>query len=318
MLKVFKPRLTRPETGNKFYITINSGGYSAAIVGNPIDTLCNVLANCVGYAYGRFNEISNNTKMSYLAPRNAEVFWDIAGQQGFERSQTPKIGSCIVWQKGPTRDPKGEDGAGHVAIVEQVIDENTVITSESGYGCKTPFWTQTRKRGADGNWGMGTDYKFLGFIHHPDIDANTRIYTGGDTPVEPYLVMLEAGTPIYNINGTVVVQCGTITVTTKYTIVDEMIVDKNLYGKLKSGAGWVILRGIIPNPTPTTMQLGDSGDNVKQLQEKLVQLGYMYKDCVTSTFDRLTLSGVTGYQLEAGLAVDGICGPATQKSLGLI
>ena len=53
----FKPRLTRPEAGNKYYITKASGGWSDAIKGKPVDALCNTLSNCVGYAYGRFNEI---------------------------------------------------------------------------------------------------------------------------------------------------------------------------------------------------------------------------------------------------------------------
>jgi N-acetylmuramoyl-L-alanine amidase len=66
------------------------------------------------------------------------------------------------------------------------------------------------------------------------------------------------------------------------------------------------------------MRLGDTGVDVLKLQKRLIELGYLYKDGVTSKFDRLTLCGVTGYQLEAGLEVDGVCGPATQKSLGLI
>ena len=46
----FKPRLTRPEAGNKYYITKSKGGYSSAIEGNPKhrDAQNNVLPNCVG------------------------------------------------------------------------------------------------------------------------------------------------------------------------------------------------------------------------------------------------------------------------------
>ncbi len=44
----FKPRLTRPEAGNKYYITKASGGWSDAIKGKPVDALCNTLSNCVG------------------------------------------------------------------------------------------------------------------------------------------------------------------------------------------------------------------------------------------------------------------------------
>ena len=313
----FKPRLCKPENGNPFYNTIGNNGYSYAIEGYPKDSGCNVLANCVGYAYGRFNEISNNTKMTYLEPRNAERFYDIAIAQGLTVSQTPSLGACMVWQAGPTREPKGEDGAGHVAIVEQVISDTEVVTSESGYGCASPFWTQTRKKGSNNGWGAGGDFKFLGFIKHPDVDTS-EIDPGGTNPVEPYLIRLTEGTPIYSITGTVVVQVGTITQTTKYTIVDETVVNNTKYGKLKSGAGWVILQAEVKPTSPSIMKKGDTGVDVLKMQKRLIELGYLYSGGATSKFDTLTLCGVTGYQLEAGLQVDGICGPATQKSLGLI
>ena len=54
---LMKIRTTKPESGNKFYNTVSKGGYSHCIVGYPTDKGCNVLANCVGYACGRFNEI---------------------------------------------------------------------------------------------------------------------------------------------------------------------------------------------------------------------------------------------------------------------
>ena len=53
----FTPRLSRPESGNPYYNTRGNGGYSDAIKGKPTDPGCDVLANCVGYACGRFNEI---------------------------------------------------------------------------------------------------------------------------------------------------------------------------------------------------------------------------------------------------------------------
>ena len=53
----FKMRTSKPEAGNKYYITKANGGYSDAIKGSPTDKDCDVLSNCVGYAYGRFNEI---------------------------------------------------------------------------------------------------------------------------------------------------------------------------------------------------------------------------------------------------------------------
>ena len=159
----FVPRLTRPTAGNKYYITRSKGGYSNAIVGKPTDPQCNVLANCVGYAYGRFNEIGGWGSCKYLQPCNAENFIQNCG--GLQVGQVPKIGACAVWRKGATLS--GADGAGHVAIVEQVISPTQIVTSESGYNSATPFWTKTRNKGADGNWGAGAGYTFLGFIYNP-------------------------------------------------------------------------------------------------------------------------------------------------------
>ena len=160
---MFKPRLTKPEAGNKYYNTKANGGYSIAIKGKPTDPDCDVLSNCVGYAYGRFNEIGEWGSCKYLYPTNAENFMEHKGN--LEVGQTPRVGACMVWQKGNTLS--GTDGAGHVAIVEKVISETEVLTSESGWNSSTPFWTKTRKKGADGRWGSGTSYKFLGFIYNP-------------------------------------------------------------------------------------------------------------------------------------------------------
>lgn len=168
----FQPRLTRPTAGNKYYITKSAGGYSDAIKGSPTDAACNVLHNCVGYAYGRFNEIGGYGSCKYLRPVNAENFMQYAA--GLQVGQTPKLGACMVWRKGATLS--SSDGAGHVAIVEQIISATEIVTSESGYGAKNPFWTQTRKKGS-GNWGQGSDYTFLGFIYNPAVSDDATVST---------------------------------------------------------------------------------------------------------------------------------------------
>ena len=168
-MAVFKPRLTKPEKGNPYYNTKANGGYSSAIKGKPTDKDCDVLANCVGYAYGRFNEIGGWGSCKYLLPTNAENFIQYKGS--LEVGQTPKLGACMVWRKGATLS--GSDGAGHVAIVEKIISDTEVVTSESGYNSSKPFWTQTRKKGSDGRWGSGSAYTFLGFIYNPAPCCNT-------------------------------------------------------------------------------------------------------------------------------------------------
>lgn len=156
----FTMRTTKPGKGNKYYIRKAQGGYSNAIYGSPTDSECNVLANCVGYAYGRFNEIGNYGYCKYLAPVNAENFMQYKGS--CKVGTTPKVGACMVWEgKGSL--------AGHVAIVEKVIDNNTVYTSESGYGSSKPFWNQTRRKGSNGRWGCSSNYTFKGFIYNPAV-----------------------------------------------------------------------------------------------------------------------------------------------------
>ena len=171
----FTERTSKPGAGNKYYIRKVNGGYSYAIAGYPMDKECDVLSNCVGYAYGRFNEIGGYGYCKYLAPVNAENFMQYKGS--CKTGQTPRPGACMVWQRGKTLS--GSDGAGHVAIVERVIGENEVYTSESGYGTRA-FWNQTRKKGTDGNWGAGADYKFLGFIYNPAV-AEVSTPTAGNT-----------------------------------------------------------------------------------------------------------------------------------------
>lgn len=159
-----KMRTSKP-SNNKFYITKSKGGYSVCIQGKPTDPTANVLANCVGYACGRFNEIVGEMKYPYLNC-NAENFIERAKDRyGLQISSVPTLGGIMVWQKGKTLS--GNDGAGHVAVVERIDSANQIYTSESGYGSKA-FWNATRKND-NGRWGLGEDYTFRGCIINPEI-----------------------------------------------------------------------------------------------------------------------------------------------------
>ncbi|MBQ7308225.1 MAG: CHAP domain-containing protein [Clostridia bacterium] len=171
-------RTSKPSSGNKFYIRKANGGYSTCIQGSPTDSQCNVLANCVGYACGRFNEIIGSMKYPSLNC-NAENFIERAkNTYGLEISDVPTLGGIMVWQKGNTLS--GNDGAGHVAVVEKIIDNNTIYTSESGYG-SSAFWNSTR-RNSNGRWGLGSGYKFRGCIVNPAVGK----ITAPTTEVDPF------------------------------------------------------------------------------------------------------------------------------------
>jgi surface antigen len=151
-------------------MTNDNGGYSYAIKGYPNKIDANVLSNCVGYACGRFAEIIGKNCIEYQLVCNAENFIERAKQYGLKISDKPTLGGIMVWQKGATLN--GNDGAGHVAIVEKIIDDNTIYTSESGYGSAS-FWNSTRTNN-NGRWGMSDGYIFRGCIINPSIKEEKK------------------------------------------------------------------------------------------------------------------------------------------------
>lgn len=158
----FVARLSRPEAGNKYYIRVSSGGYSTAIKGKPTDKDCDVLHNCVGYAVGRFHEIANRPQFDLIDCVNAENIFSNAKMHGLKTGDTPKLGALIVWRKGDTLS--GSDGAGHVAVVEKINPDGSIITSESGYNCNNAFWTTKRYK----PYSNGSGYSLLGFVYQPE------------------------------------------------------------------------------------------------------------------------------------------------------
>lgn len=157
---MFTMRTSLPEKGNKFYNTKNNGGYSYCIVGKPTCDGLNVLANCVGYACGRFNEIIGKMEYPYLNC-NAEDFIVRGKNCGLKVSDKPTLGGIMVWSGIGSL-------AGHVAVVEKIIDENTIYTSESGYE-SAYFWNSTRKNN-NKNWGAGASYKYIGCLINPSVN----------------------------------------------------------------------------------------------------------------------------------------------------
>jgi len=158
-------RKTRPTAGNKYFIRKANGGYSSCIQGSPTDSQCNVLSNCVGYACGAFNEECDLGYEKYPLNCNAENFIERAIAHGLSVYKTPAVGDIICWQKGATLS--GSDGAGHVAIVIEVIDSNTIRTAESGWGSSNP-WYIVKRSNSNGKWGAGNGYSLRGFIRNPN------------------------------------------------------------------------------------------------------------------------------------------------------
>ena len=84
---------------------------------------------------------------------------------GYERGKTPRLGAVICWRKGQAQN--GNDGAGHVAIVEEIYDDGSILTSNSAYGGTRFYMKKIRPP-----YSLGGTYTFQGFIYNPAVPAD--------------------------------------------------------------------------------------------------------------------------------------------------
>lgn len=143
----YTPRLTAPSTDNRYFYGDNvfyQSGYG--------------LPNCTAYAWGRFYELTGDYPK--LGTGDAETWYGKA--DGYSRGKTPKLGAVICWRKGVVGDDS--DGAGHVAIVEQINADGSIVTSNSAWGGSL-FYTETLTK--ESNYSCGSAYTFQGFIYNP-------------------------------------------------------------------------------------------------------------------------------------------------------
>jgi len=258
----FTMRTSKP-SNNKNFIVTGSGGWNTCIKGNPMEPTANALANCVGYASGRFNEIINIARdgsgCTYKNLNcNAVYFKERAEEDGLQTGSTPRLGAIMCWGK--------EGGAGHVAIVERVNSDGTVYTSESGWGSSAIFWNQTRSN-ANGKWGCGNAYYFRCFIYLPD-DVQKSIeykpeppkptptpsdkFNIGDHVVVngPLYVSSDAGTPSGNVSN-------------KITFITRKAPGTAHPYNTTGDLGWMdessisIYNEPAPAPAPTELRVGD-------------------------------------------------------------
>lgn len=95
----------------------------------------------------------------------------------------------------------------------------------------------------------------------------------------------------------------------------------------KKWTHWAIpacIGGEIPTPTPTptpstdkpTLHKGDRGEYVTLMQSQLINKGYSCGSCgADGKFGNDTLYALKKFQLDAGLQMDGVCGPNTWAAL---
>lgn len=172
----YVPRLYAPAYGDKLWVNVTYGGYNKCIVINKQNG--EVIPNCTGYVHGRWMEIGGTTTEYNLSLRNASSYW--SHNDGYARGQEPKLGACICFG----------NGAGHVAVVEQIISADEIVCSESDYG--GPRFS-VRHRYRQYGWKPAPSWgtkQFQGFIYHPALDdagdGGADPGSGDpDKPVEP-------------------------------------------------------------------------------------------------------------------------------------
>lgn len=152
----FTPRLTKNGMLNSPYWYSTDNPYYPT----------NQLPNCTCYCYGRVYEITQQNP-TYLPRGNGGQWYPKAVQSGLTVGSTPALGAIACWY-----DPTGYR-AGHVAIVERILANGDIITSNSGYerpvdyNSSLYFWTETcyASNGYRSSWEANWGYVLQGFIY---------------------------------------------------------------------------------------------------------------------------------------------------------
>lgn len=155
----YTPRLTAPSRTDKRFIHYLKGGYNTCVM---VDRQSGyVLPNCVGYAQGRLLEIRGENKADWKLPAcNAEDWSDTAKTHGLQVGNTPKLGAVVCWRAGSTHN--SADGAGHVAVVEEIKANGDIVVSQSAYGGKE-FYLSTLTKAS--GYTYSPDRPLVGFIY---------------------------------------------------------------------------------------------------------------------------------------------------------
>lgn len=155
MSENYTPRLTPPSNTDKHWIKTTHGGYNKCI---QIQSNGSVLPNCTGYVHGRWMELLGKTTDDMgLSFSDAKNYWGWSSAD-LPRGREPQLGAILCQSYQP---------AGHVCIVEEIVDANTIRTSESIYGGYR-FEIKTRKREWNWDWIPNGGAIFQGFIYLPD------------------------------------------------------------------------------------------------------------------------------------------------------
>lgn len=179
----YTPRLTAPDPNDLRQIQINYGGYNQCIVGS--DGPPSVLPNCTGYVHFRVMEIRNvNTDDCGLSFNDAITYWT-GSSADWIQEQDPSLGAVACYRT----KANASGWPGHVAIVEEIIDNDTIVISESDYGDPSQglpgvrFRTLTCYRQYGWRPSNVWSVEGIGFLRNPYV-------SGGGGKLKPAVLML--------------------------------------------------------------------------------------------------------------------------------
>lgn len=169
----YNPRLSGGDLFSNKWYTAPTNPFSSSGYGLP---------NCTCYAWGRRGEITGEAPNTSLG--DAFRWWGYNIDNNiYPYGQTPKLGAIACWDYGT-------GSGGHVAIVEQINSDGSIITSNSGWvsseavGTTENFYTQTLYPSKNYCWDRsnGGNLIFQGFIYLTEDYAGGGGSSGGTTP----------------------------------------------------------------------------------------------------------------------------------------
>lgn len=132
---------------------LNTSWYQYAVQRTGI-----TMPNCFTYACARISEIiGRNQPLDTMKVRGAGDLWEHHAPE-FTQQRYACKGALMIW-KG------GNGNYGHVAVVEDLIDVNTIEWSESNYGGEL---FRIIRRNSNGYAGL----QFMGYLYHKDLPTD--------------------------------------------------------------------------------------------------------------------------------------------------
>lgn len=127
------------------------------------------LPNCTAFCYGRIYEILNQ-KPTWCPRNDAGTWWN---DWPHAKGQQPQLGSVVCYY-----DPYGYY-AGHVAVVEEILPNGNLITSNSSWQ-GTYFWTEEVTPAANylPAWAQARGHRLHGFMYLPGAPIATEWIKG--------------------------------------------------------------------------------------------------------------------------------------------